>query len=537
MHVLAVVNSTCFDRMMASKGKKKTLADKINSLVTTKPTNFDSDDEDDNTKAKIVDHYEENDNSESNFQASKIRTRNVDPLDQLDKRYMGKKISRRDAYDTTSRSTLESEEESNDDTDNDTANSDSVDSDGVEDRDDENLNDESSGEDDDNEDDSNDELSGEDVADIENESCSNDSSDTERKSDFQTMSHTNVKADIDKGNCVRNQLNLWENLLEIRIKLQKCLFTSNQMPQFDVWKDFKENSEYATKTDESTSKLKLLLNNMLELQHSLLKQYPETKNLSVQSKKRKAEESIDEEMMNTDEEMDEEIPSDTEDENVEEDASISSKDTGDIIKGVFSKKLKLNDYERILSERHKSYVEYKNSVIQKWNEKTRIASGKLNKGMDQTTLKQIEFALNDKEKLRKRTQLKRSEYIIIGKVEPTEDNNEGRRVQEYDSEIYDDDDFYHQLLRDLIEYKSADITDPIQLSKQWIQLQNMRRKMKRKIDTRATKGRRIRYNVHNKLVNFMAPITINDVWSNQAKDELYNSLFGKIKSKSEETGC
>ena len=71
---------------MASKGKKRTLADKINSLVTTKPTNFDSDDEDDNTKAKIVDHYEENDNSESNFQASNIRRRNVDPLDQLDKR-------------------------------------------------------------------------------------------------------------------------------------------------------------------------------------------------------------------------------------------------------------------------------------------------------------------------------------------------------------------------------------------------------------------------------------------------------------------
>ncbi|XP_076686972.1 apoptosis antagonizing transcription factor [Andrena cerasifolii] len=530
---------------MASKGKKRTLADKINSLVTTKPTNFDSDDEDDNTKAKIVDHYEETDSSESNFQASKIRRRNVDPLDQLDKRYIGKKISRKDVYNTTSRSTLESEEESNDDTNND-GNSDSVDSDGIEGKDDEISNEGSSGEDDGNEEDSsneelsgeddddeegdsNDELSGEDEVDIENKSYSNESSDAEQKSDFQTMSHTNVKADIDKGNCVRSQLNLWENLLEIRIKLQKCLFTSNQMPQFDDCKNFKENSEYATKTDESTSKLKLLLNNMLQLQHSLLKQYPETKNLSVRSKKRKAEESIDKEMINTDEETDEEIPSDTEDENEKEDASISSKDTGDTIKGVFSKKLKLDDYEKLLSEHHKSYVEYRNSIIQKWNEKTRIASGKLNKGMDQTTLKQVEFALNDKEKLRKRTQLKRSEYIIIGKVEPTEDNNEGRRVQEYDSEIYDDDDFYHQLLRDLIEYKSADITDPIQLSKQWIQLQNMRRKMKRKIDTRATKGRRIRYNVHNKLVNFMAPITINDVWSNQAKDELYNSLFGKIK--------
>lgn len=167
-------------------------------------------------------------------------------------------------------------------------------------------------------------------------------------------------------------------------------------------------------------------------------------------------------------------------------------------------------------------------MIQKWNEKTRIISQNANKNAVLTTLKQIEFALSDKPKLRKRTQLKRSEYKIIGKPSVEEDQD-GRRVQEYDVEIYDDDDFYHQLLRDLIEHKSADVTDPIQLSKQWIQLQNMRSKLKRKIDTRATKGRRIRYNVHNKLVNFMAPITVYDTWTDLAKNELYNSLFGKIK--------
>lgn len=75
-----------FVETMASKVKKSSLADKINSLVTAKPANFDSDDDSEETKAKVVDRYDESDNSENNFQVSEIRKRNVDLLDQLDKR-------------------------------------------------------------------------------------------------------------------------------------------------------------------------------------------------------------------------------------------------------------------------------------------------------------------------------------------------------------------------------------------------------------------------------------------------------------------
>lgn len=65
---------------------RKSLADKINSLVTTTPTSFGSDDDADDTKAQVVDRYDESDNSESNFQVSEIRRQNIDPLDQLGKR-------------------------------------------------------------------------------------------------------------------------------------------------------------------------------------------------------------------------------------------------------------------------------------------------------------------------------------------------------------------------------------------------------------------------------------------------------------------
>ncbi|XP_017755559.1 PREDICTED: protein AATF [Eufriesea mexicana] len=512
---------------MALKTKKNSLADKINSLISTRPTVFNSDDETEDTKAKVVEHYNESDNSDNNFQVSQIRRQNLDSLDQVDERYKGKKISRKNIYNNdnedfdlqnisdSENEEMDSMEEQTDDDINDSNNETEIENDDSNTEDDErdnNVNDDDIYDSEiDVEQHSKDE---EDISDTENENI--DTSFTKQEKDIQTISQTNVRTDIEKGNCVRNQLKLWESLLEVRIKLQKCLITSNQLPQYNVYKDFKTNTEYMKTANEMTNKLKTLLNNMLQLESFLLKQYPETKSLPALKKKRKAEESTDK-IANAEDSIDEEIPSSTEDENTE-----------DIDKNVSKKKLKLYNYEKILNDNHKSYIEYRNSVIQKWNEKTRIASGKLNKGMNESMLNQIEFALNDKEKLYKRSRLKRSEYKIIGKTEAADDND-GRRIQEYDSEIYDDDDFYHQLLRDLIEYKSAGITDPIQLSKQWIQLQNMRHKMKRKIDTRATKGRRIRYNVHNKLINFMAPITINDIWMDHAKDELYNSLFGKIK--------
>ncbi len=64
--------------------------------------------------------------------------------------------------------------------------------------------------------------------------------------------------------------------------------------------------------------------------------------------------------------------------------------------------------------------------------------------------------LKDKERLRKRTQLKRSVYRILGESEDTEDTkpeggNEGPdqdrdlHLKDYNENIFDDDDFYHQV--------------------------------------------------------------------------------------------
>ena len=51
-----------------------------------------------------------------------------------------------------------------------------------------------------------------------------------------------------------------------------------------------------------------------------------------------------------------------------------------------------------------------------------------------------------------------------------------------------------QLLRDLIERKMnyAESADPVAMGRQWLELQKLRSKVKKKVDTKASKGRKIR---------------------------------------------
>ena len=119
----------------------------------------------------------------------------------------------------------------------------------------------------------------------------------------------------------------------------------------------------------------------------------------------------------------------------------------------------------------------------------------------------------DKERLIKRTQLKRSVFEICGKTDT--ENDEGkksledmkdRHLKDYDEEIFDDQDFYNQLMRELIDRQTSNVLDPVELSRKSIELQNLRNKNKKKVDTKASKGRKIKFDVHKPMVNFMAPI-------------------------------
>lgn len=237
---------------------------------------------------------------------------------------------------------------------------------------------------------------------------------------------------------------------------------------------------------------------------------------------------------------DEEIPSDTDEEeepeHKEEPVHVGMK-----------RKLKMDDYPEFLAKRHQDFQTFRNNTIQKWFDKTRLLGGKIKSksfsNFEQSALKQIEQILADKDRLIKRTQLKRSVYTILGKPEeeqtkeehvPEETNTPDENQKNYDPEIFDDSDFYHQQLRELIERKTADIDDPIAISRQWLEIQKLRNKVKKKIDTKASKGRKVRYNTHSKLVNFMAQMD-NCTWTDESKDDLFKSLFGKRYNKEQTT--
>ncbi len=114
---------------------------------------------------------------------------------------------------------------------------------------------------------------------------------------------------------------------------------------------------------------------------------------------------------------DDEIPSDT-DEEVEEDEGQTPK----------RKKLKVEEYETEIGDRHETFRGFCHRTLNMWNEKTRLASGRTGTGsksgfgaFDQSILKQIEGILADKQRLVNRTRIKRSTYRVLGCLPKSQD--------------------------------------------------------------------------------------------------------------------
>lgn len=64
---------------------------------------------------------------------------------------------------------------------------------------------------------------------------------------------------------------------------------------------------------------------------------------------------------------------------------------------------------------------------------------------------------------------------------------------------------------------------------QWANFKQQTRKEKKAVDTRASKGRKLRYEPHEKLQNFMVPVATG-TWHEEMIDELYTSLLGHKRS-------
>lgn len=310
---------------------------------------------------------------------------------------------------------------------------------------------------------------------------------------------------ITKGFCVQNQLQIWEKLLEIRIHSQKMLIKANSLPQSSKFQRLTENSaEFSELANDTFNKVATLATQMHDLQSHLLNQYAETKGIA---KKRKR---------------------------------INVDDTAD-------QETKRNRFSTQLASDFDNFKEYQYSVISKWHDRTKVLTPGSIKTQKQQgnidVLRKIDAVLANRGDLIKKSQLLKGGYELFdkntGTVEPKQQNSteeNGTREENgnaenhsnesiYSTEIYDDTDFYHTQLRELIEYKTSSSNNVNEVAKQFAELQKLRKKMKKTVDTRASKGRKIRYVVHNKLVSFMAP-NESAGWTDEQKDELFKSLFG-----------
>ncbi|KFZ59683.1 Protein AATF, partial [Antrostomus carolinensis] len=346
-----------------------------------------------------------------------------------------------------------------------------------------------------------------------------DSKDSEEDGGVMTFSKGQDTEEVEKGKAVKNQLAIWDQILEGRIKIQKALVTANRLPQPDTYPVFRKEGgqEFDNAVKNCCKALEAMLKVLVDVQDELLYQYPGTRHL-VDGKQSKTE-------------SDDEIPSSTDEEQVDK--------AQEKRRSLPKRKLKMDDYPEFIAKRYADFRTYRNNTLQKWYEKTKLASGKMGKAslwlcgfgaFERSILTQIDHIMMDKERLLRRTQTKRSVYTVLGKQEqesqpvpeslpensevlPQSDSN--RHLKDIDEEIFDDDDFYHQLLREYIERKttSLDPNDQVAMGRQWLAIQKLRSKIKKKVDRKASKGRRIRYHVHSKLVSFMAPIdhcTMND---------------------------
>lgn len=195
--------------------------------------------------------------------------------------------------------------------------------------------------------------------------------------------------------------------------------------------------------------------------------------------------------------------------------------------GGFLKKSKLAETSDRIEENYNLYSNYRNEVLTKWHERTKSAKDLKNPAANPNILTKIENSLLGKKEMIRKSQIYRGDYEIYGVDKPqvTNENGDPTPGEIELPEIFDDSEFYHQLLRELIEYKSNNDENQSEITQKFIELQKVRSKMKKKVDTRASKGRKIRYIVHNKLVNFMPPRDTSE-YTDEAKTELYNSLFG-----------
>lgn len=478
----------------------KSLAEKIAEL--SKPsTEFDIEDND--LRDNVFDHNGDDDHLNSDLSddetlkkqhylaVDKSNIRNENGNLNLGKAYGGKVTSRGDLYESDEESRSLDEHENSEDSDS-----------GISLK----TNSESESEDDDE-----DESESEDKDEVTKEEDSNlthkrsklkELMSNERQHIVNRLSQS-ASNDAVKGFAILQQHKLFDSIIDSRMKVQKSLTNSNVLP---IKRDILKGHFATKKTDkylnQTLEKCFDLLDSILALRSKLLKK----------------------------------------------DSVLSSSESP---KSFNPKKRTLTDYLEATGKQDTVLERYRSSVLSKWSSKihnaagsTAISSGKF-KAINQSAEQQVINNLSDMDRLIKRTKLNRRQVKPLGYEYHTSQSditeqgsiddqnqdipNENKQRNKSDlselASIFDDEDFYRVLLNDLVDKKiqSSDPASGLTVSLRSVQ---QAQKFKKNIDTKASKGRKLRYHIQEQIANFEAPRG-GWKWDDNQIDEFFASLLGQ----------
>ncbi|KAK6918638.1 Apoptosis-antagonizing transcription factor, C-terminal [Dillenia turbinata] len=326
--------------------------------------------------------------------------------------------------------------------------------------------------------------------------------------------------DLLKGQAVKNQRVLWDKCLEFRFLLQKPFSCSNRLPQDPIRSSFCDlDKDVSVAYSDLVTSGQKTLDSLLELQKSLVEKNPALSqategNSRPSTKSLQASKGLDE----------------------EEDEKWSQ-----------------------ISQMQLRIAPFRDKSVDKWQRKTQVTTGaaaikgKLH-AFSQNISEQVAGYMRDPSRMIKRMQLRRSTVAIFGNVsksflpinflvryvvviclhlkliykpcclvatqvpEAAGSSNEEDANVDGDPELLDDSEFYQQLLKEFLE-----TFDPSSSETALYAMKRLRPKKRKIVDRRASKSRKIRYNVHEKIVNFMAPQPMR---LPSVAPALFDNLFG-----------
>ena len=313
-----------------------------------------------------------------------------------------------------------------------------------------------------------------------------------------------------KSKSVRIQRALWEQMLRMRIKLQKGVENGMKMPGPLANRGLRRLSKSTNKSLESlATAAKDTLLAMLHLQLYLMKQFEKTGEVDTSEVAAKLKN----------------LKQKREDEKSEgEGGSASTEQFWDVCEAI-----------------QNEFVEFRDSSCDRWQRKSQVSSGSAGnlKAFNQGISQQVRAAMLAPEKAidRSRPALARTkkigENIQVSRLgdSTNSDNSDDERFDEdvdgarpnkngssmesrKDNESYDDFDMYEQLLKEFLESGNVDGDAPRNAAKP-----AKRRKI---VDRRASKGRKLRYHIQEPLVNFVSSI---EEEVPQWAEKLFTQLF------------